>query len=57
MNTWYEIFETDDEDIYEVYSVNDETDDGEPWFIGSKIDCEEWIHNRGQLNIYYNTDD
>lgn len=45
--------ETNDEDIWEVYSLNNDEDDGEPWFVGSKIDCEEWILNRGQLNIYY----
>lgn len=45
----YFIMKTE-EDVYGVYS----SDDKEPWFIGSKIDCEEWIHDRGQLNIYYN---
>lgn len=54
MEAHFEIFETDDENFYEVYLVNDETDDGEPWFSGSQVDCEEWIHDRGQLNIYYN---
>lgn len=53
MDTYFAIFETDDEDVYEVYLVNDKNDDGESWYAGSKIDCEEWIHNRGQLNIYY----
>lgn len=57
MRTHFEIFDTVDENTYEVYSVDDESNeiiDDEPWFIGSKIDCEEWIHNTGQLNIYYN---
>lgn len=57
MRTHFEIFDTVDENTYEVYSVDDEANeiiDDEPWFIGSKIDCEEWIHNTGQLNIYYN---
>lgn len=56
MEQEYFIMETNDEDIWEVYSLNndeDDEDDGEPWFVGSKIDCEEWILNRGQLNIYY----
>lgn len=49
MNQEYFIKATNIEGICEVYLTND----NEPWFIGSKIDCEEWIHNRGQLNIYY----
>lgn len=53
MEQEYFIMETNDEYIWEVYSLNNDEDDGEPWFVGSKIDCEEWILNRGQLNIYY----
>lgn len=54
MNSYFEIFETNDEDIYEIYLVNDANEiiDG-PCFEGSHIDCEDYIINNGQLNVYY----